>query len=320
MCSCPHPENHARGDRRPSFSASVDTGQASPYICYGCHATGTLEGLAIQNGHPDLVPDWKPKKLGERPWLYVPSTNAGKFRHLYRKKKKPPLFRDVHLEPFKGVLSGYLKARGITLDTAREWELGLDRRNRRAIFPVRNMEGTLALLVGRDVTGRSRVKYSNYVFDKTYQAMVPFIDHQRESEFVSPAKSHFLYGEHKAWDVAHSSSDRRSTDLIVVEGAIDVLMVWQWGWNVVGVLGSYPSEVQIEKLVSLTPRGQRLVVMADGDEPGRKLTTAIGERIGSRVPVFDAQLDEGMDPGGATEQEIDEALSGACMIHLTSNQ
>ena len=319
MCSCPHPDNHPRGDRRPSFSAAVDTPDGSPYICYGCHARGTLEGLAIRSGNGDLVPDWKPKNVNEKEWIPVPSTNASKFRHLYSKKKRPVLFKDIYLEPFLGVLSGYLKSRGITKETARAWELGVDKRHGRAIFVVRDMEGRLAVVIGRDVTGRSRIRYSNYVLDRKNKRMEPFIDHKRERDFVSPTKSLFLYGEHKAKEMMQGGGDRRSSDLVVVEGAIDVLKMWQLGWNAVAVLGSFPSDTQMEKLVALTPRKGRLVIMADGDEAGRKLTGAIGKKLGKRLPVFDAQLDEGLDPGEATEDEIDDAMNSMATVNLTSD-
>ena len=311
MSSCPFPEGHKRGDRRPSFSANIDTGEGSPYICFGCHATGTLEGLAVKNGHTDLVPDWKPKRVGDRPWMSVPSTNAGQFRHLYTRKKKPVLFKDDYLKPFVGVLSGYLKTRGITLDTAREWELGVDKLHARATFTVRDHEGRLALVVGRDVTDTAWVKYSNYVLDRLHKRMQPFIDHRREHDFITPTKSYFLYGEHKAWKVMEGESNRRSKDLIVVEGAMDMLRLWQCGWNAVAILGSYASEVQVEKLITLVPKGGRLIIMADGDEAGRKMTNKIVEMIGDRLPVYDAQLDVDIDPGMLVESEIDEAMKDA---------
>lgn len=317
MCSCPFPESHSRGDRRPSFSSAINSEGGSPYFCFACHASGTLEGLAVGNGHVDLVPDWKPKRVQNRSWLSVPSTNAGKFRHLYKQKRKPVLFKDDYLEPFTGVLSGYFKRRGILLETARAWELGLDKWNQRAIIPVRDYEGRLALVIGRDVTGKSYVKYSNYVLDRKNKRMVPFIDHSREDDFISPLKSYVLYGEHKAWRVAHGESDRCSDDLVVVEGALDTLMLWQYGWNAVAILGSKPSDVQIEKLITLVPRKKKLIVMGDGDKAGRMMTEELGRKIGGRIPVFDAKMGDGKDPGESTKDEIADLISRCCFVGLT---
>jgi DNA primase len=274
-----------------------------------------LEGLAVKNGYHDLVPDWKPKVIKDSNWIHIPRTNAGVFGHLY--KKKIVLFKNEYLTPFAGRLSGYIKRRGITIDTAKKWELGVDSENKRAIFIVRDTVGRLAVVIGRDVTGKSHVKYSNYVLDRLNHKLVPFIDHTREKDFVSPMKSCFLYGEQKAAAVLGGDSDRKVNDLIVVEGAMDVLKLWQFGFNAVGVLGSYPSETQIEKLVTLVPKKSRLIIMADADDAGRKLASSLGVALGDRLSVFNAILPEGIDPGDAMESQINEAIEKSKMIGLT---
>lgn len=321
MCSCPFPDGHRRGDRRSSFSAHIDASDRSPYICYGCHARGTLEGLAVSRGHGDLVPDWKPKKIEASDWYHIPSTNAGIFSHACKEKKRPVLFRDDYLKPFLGRLSNHLIRRGITLDTAREWELGVDHENKRAIFTVRDYEGRLAAVIGRDVTDRSKVKYSNYVLDTFNGRMVPFIDHEREEDFRSPTKSFFLYGEFHAYKFLKGEAERPLAidrpHLIVVEGPTDVLHLWQMGWNVVAALGSYPSEMQAEKAVTLLPRGGKVVIMGDGDEAGRKFAKALGEKIGERCPTFNGILPDGVDPGDSDNKLIEEVFDTAQMFSLT---
>ena len=320
MSSCPHPENHPRGDRRPSFSARISDSDKSPYVCYGCHEKGTLEWLAIHTGNADLVPDWKPRNVDKNlPWIPVPSTNAGAFSHLV-KKKRPVLFKDDYLEPFIGRLSSYMIKRGITLDTARLWELGVDRPNSRATFTVRDYQGRLAVVIGRDVSNRSKVKYSNYVLDMKNKMMVPFIDHSREKDFKSPTKKFFVYGEHIMWKVLTGELERDSEPhLLVVEGAIDVLKLWQLGYNAVAVLGSAPSDFQMEKIVSLLPREGRLVIMADGDKAGKKLTSQIGRALHERVPTFVASLPEGSDPGDADDDTIELAFVKARLFSLTDH-
>lgn len=310
--SCPHPGNHRRGDRRPSFSARLSNSERSPYLCYGCHEKGTLEGLAIHTGNGDLVPEWKPNKVDKSmSWLRLPSNNAGVFSHLCE-KEKPVLFKDDYLAPFVGRLSGYLRKRGITLETARMWELGVDKRNWRATFTVRDYEGRLGVVIGRDVTGRSKVKYSNYVLDMKNKAMVPFIDHKREKDFKSPTKKFFMYGEHIMWRVLKGEIERpMEPHIVVVEGPIDVLNMWQLGYNAVGVLGSFLSDFQVEKLVSLVPKDGRLVVMADGDKAGKKLADKIVNSLKNRVHVVVADLPDGEDPGGASPEIIERAFGSA---------
>ena len=319
QCSCPFPEGHARGDRRPSFSAKIVDGDRSPYFCHGCHAHGTLEWLAYSSGFSDLIDDNRISEVKAKKWLHVPSSNAGIFSDVCVEGKKPVLFRDVYLERFVGSLSGYLSRRGINLETARVWELGVDKEFGRATFTVRDYKKSLALVIGRDVTGKSKVKYSNYVLDRKNGRMVPFIDHSREGDFKSPTKSFFLYGEHLAWEIAHPGERSVSMrggvpHLIIVEGAIDVLKLWQFGWNAVAVLGSYPSDMQVEKIANMVPRDGRVVVMADGDEAGRKLAVYLGEKLSNRVAVFCAVLPDGVDPGDADGELIDDSFASARMF------
>lgn len=224
------------------------------------------------------------------------------------KKKEPVYYDEKYLAPYLGVLSGYLRKRGITLDTARNWKLGLDKEHSRAIFPVFDCEGKLAVIVGRDITGRSKVKYSFYSLDTKNEKMCPFIDHERFSDFLSPTKSLFLYGEDKAFRVANVESDRITGDLIVVEGQMDVLNMWQLGYNVVATSGSMVSNVQLEKLITLLPKGGRLVVMGDGDSAGKKMIDHVGKVLKNRVPVYVAVLENGLDPGGLTETEARDIL------------
>jgi 5S rRNA maturation endonuclease (ribonuclease M5) len=310
---CPFPENHSQGDKKPSFSAKIDGDGTSPYICFGCHVTGALEGLAIKNGWTDLVPDWKPKKVSaKKNWFYRPRNNAAMFSHLYRRGDEPVYFLDDYLKPLVGKLSWYFKQRGITLETAQGWELGVDKVNNRATFTVRDYKGRLAMVVGRDVTDRSMVKYSNYSLDTMNGALVPFIDHERKKDFRSPTKKFFLYGEHMAWKVfTGEMTDRKSRDLIVVEGQMDVLQMWQYGWNAVCTCGSMPSEQQCEKMIMFIPPGARLICLPDGDAAGLKMVQRMKDLIKGRVSMYYAELGADMDPGDASDDEINETISNA---------
>lgn len=312
-CSCPFQENHVRGDVRPSFSAAIKDDDKSPYLCFGCHERGTLEYLAARSGQFDLIPDWKPSSVTSTSW-HVHNVRVGVYTG--RKQKAGAVFfREEYLERFSlGSLYGYLKNRGVTKETAIRWELGVDTKNKRAIFVLRDVEGRVGLVVGRDITGKAFAKYSNYVLDAISGELVPYIDHSREQDFRSPTKRFFLYGERES--LLSRGKDPR--DLIVMEGAIDVLISWQRGYNAVGVLGSSPSEFQIEKMISLVPNGKRLVIAADGDDAGKKLVSEINRAIGRKIPVYCADLPEGKDPASISEEEMDFALNGAKIVGLTS--
>ena len=314
--SCPFMENHWRGDRFPSFSSKINDSDSSPYFCFSCQEKGTLEGLAIKTGNEDLVPDWKPKKLKPSDWMPIPKTNAKFFAHLYA-EREPVFFDDELLKDFARALSGSIRDRGVTVDTAKHWELMVDHEYGRAIFVLRDIEGRIAVVIGRDTTGCSRVKYSNYVLDRKYDCLVPFKDRKREEDFLGPAKSFFLYGEKQAWEVRNLEARRNPHDLVVVEGAMDVLKVWQYGWNVVGILGSYASDEQAEKLVSLVPRDGCLISLMDSDKAGRMCADKLGEKVHERIPFYTAELEDGLDPGEASVELIDAAMKKKKRYKLT---
>jgi len=317
MATCPFIENHYRGDRRPSFGAKLDDAGKSPYFCFGCHEKGTLEWLAINNGLENLVPDWKPKKIKNNKWMNLPSTNKGLFGYLYDNEKKPVFFNELYLEPFQGVLSGSLARRGITIETAKEWELGLDKENNRAIFVLRDVEGRVGLVKGRTTVG-SKIKYIAYVLDKTNHKLVPRIDYKREKDFKRPTKSLFLYGEYQARKALDGEIKRRSLDLILVEGEVDVLKMWQWGWNVVGLIGSYPSDEQCEKIIKLIPKDGRLIVMMDNDKAGKLCVKELYERLKDRVPFLNVELPEGKDPAAMkSDEEVEQVIAEAKLFFLT---
>jgi hypothetical protein len=272
--------------------------------------------MAIRSGHQDLVPDWKPKR-GDRDenWMTIPRTNVSVYGSMF--KKKAVFFEDDLIVPFVGRVSKYVLDRGVSIDTARAWELGVDRPNGRALFILRDVEGRIGVVIGRDTTGRSRVKYSNYVLDKRNNVLVPFPDHSREEDFEGPTKSCFLYGEHLASRFARGEVERRANDLVIVEGAIDVLKTWQLGWNVVAILGSHFSNDQIEKVASILPKDGRVILMMDGDEAGRACAQEAGKTLIDRVPVLVAMLPDDADPGAAQSDEINSAIENAKVFSLT---
>lgn len=306
-CRCPFSEHHKHGDRRPSFGVRINDEGSSPYNCFACGEKGVIEGLAFLYGHTDLV-DGGAVRSSRKGWYYREPRDRF---DLPRYEDRPVRFKDDYLEPFVGVLPGYLLDRGISIDTARKWELGKDKRYSRATFTVREYTGHLAMIIGRDITGKSLAKYSNYILDRVRKRMLPFLPRQRgENDFVRPTKKFFLYGEHIHYPRRNDES-YQSSDLIVVEGPMDVLRLDQYGYNAVGLLGSSPSAYQINKLVELAPRAGRVIAMADGDDAGRRLTKALEKQLKYRVSLYDAQLSDGMDPDGLSAEEIEFLLQGA---------
>jgi len=267
-----------------------------------------VEHLAINNDRPDLISGWVEKDNSKkRTWFRNP--------RVARKGDETVLFEERHLMPFIGTASGYILNRGISLDTAKAWELGIDRNNIRATFVVRKYSGQFAALVGRDINKiRTHIKYTNYLLDKKQDRLVPWRDYKRDDfsydDYVSPTKSHFLYGEHFAVKYSHGHDvEAKKQNLIVVEGMMDVLRLWQLGYNVVGIMGSRASEHQVSKMKLFLPKGGKLVIMLDGDDAGRDGTDRLIDDLGGAVPVQHVCLPDGRDPGDLSNDEIEYFLN-----------
>lgn len=144
------------------------------------------------------------------------------------------------------------------------------------------------------------------------QALIPYIDEHREPrcflrrQMLGHPK--YLYPEQfeaeRAW--YHLYECRPDEPLIVVEGSIDAMRIWESGHrNVVAILGS---ETPPDKGRMI--RHHQIISFLDADTAGVvgtwKLKEAVGRMI-QRVTYPDSL--QGMDPGKLTNEQIEECLS-----------
>lgn len=168
--------------------------------------------------------------------------------------------------------------RQLTRETMTAWELGS--RFGRVAIPVRDFQQRLVGISGRSIPSETKPpKLPKYLHSTGFK------------------KEHFLFGESKKIDgrVAY-----------VVEGQFDVIWLWQIGYqNVLAIMGSHPSQQQIEKLVRWFTE---IVVFGDGDKSGRKMARDTCEVVKARMPARIAEPIEGKDPNEHTEEELLERL------------
>jgi DNA primase len=80
----------------------------------------------------------------------------------------------------------------------------------------------------------------------------------------------------------------------LVEGQIDAVSMWQHGYkNVVAIMGSQLSEQSAMLILTVT---STLMLVMDGDEPGRKATKEIRQKWGSVFKIGQFLLPDGTDP------------------------
>ena len=95
----------------------------------------------------------------------------------------------------------------------------------------------------------------------------------------------------------------------MVEGFFDCLKVYQAGYrNVVALLGASASERQCELLDTYF---RELVVMLDGDEPGRRASQKLAARRWKNVMLSLGEVLRDQQPDPLSSEEIDQILSNA---------
>jgi DNA primase len=163
----------------------------------------------------------------------------------------------------------YLAARGIGIPTAQEFGIGFYGGSGifggRLVIPLHNERGQLVAYCGRALE-----------------------DAQPRYRFPSGfSKSEILFNLHRA-----AASGRQT--VVVVEGFFDCLKLRQAGVSsVVALMGAalYSSQHRL-----LLERFRRIILMLDGDDAGRRATTAIAARLQPHASVRMLHLPDAVQP------------------------
>jgi DNA primase len=116
-------------------------------------------------------------------------------------------------------------------------------------------------------------------------------------------KEYVLYGEHKI--------NRDLDTAIIVEGPLDALHLWQFGYdNVLALQGSDPSVKQLRKLVHFF---RNIIVFVDADKAGKKMGEKVVQKLWNSmedVCVVGGMKDDGKDPADRSQAEVYMMLLG----------
>lgn len=300
-------------EKTPSFTVS-QTKQF--YHCFGCGVHG--DAIQFLMEHSGLHFLEAVDLLAARAGMTVPKDaqfleSESRYSAIYAKLfEASELFQNqLEHHPDKDRAIQYLKARGLTAKTVREFNLGFalpawdvlvkalgknqeaiqqllaaglivakengryyDRFRDRILFPIRDRRGRITGFGGR-IIDKGEPKYLN------------------SPETVVFHKSHQLYGLYEA-----RSKNRVLESLVIVEGYLDVVLLAQFGiTNVVATLGTALTEHHLEQLFRLS---QTLYFCFDGDPAGREaarkaLHLCLPEMKEGRVVRF-VMMPTGEDP------------------------
>lgn len=286
--------------------------------CWTCGYTGTLWTVGLElvrrdhrkyseaNRYIRMVEDgWGDGRCGEhREFDAVHDPAARDVTGEIEEYPNNLLIPEADYKVFSGRVPMYALDRGLTLATCREWELGHDPWRKRLLFPVRDYKGRLVGVSGRkyyDGCPRCFRRPKSRKMRVCVACGYPLFEKYLHTDGFR--KEMVLYGEHKIVP---------GDTCIIVEGPLDVLRVWQYGFdNVLGVFGSEASVKQMRKLVR---RFRRVVAYVDADGAGKRMGEKLVQGIFEHVddcPVVGGYSDDGEDPGSRGYEETCEILAKA---------
>lgn len=290
ICKCPMaPWDHKNGvDNSPSFGLKIEPGQS--YVnCFSCGAKGTPGDLLLElNYRLKKAPHLKDRYDVEMAMAVVQETlneipsfqGLPSFDEEFFATKELTEFPEWWLDTFPQALlikkgREYLKSRDVTETLAAALDLRMDTSEKRMCFPIRDFDGVLRGLHGRDTTNQSDLRYKMYPFSKMTNPQVWL--GESWVDFEKP--------------------------IIVVEGPFDVTSVMRVYRNVVSPLFANPNK---EKILRMAGALEWVTFLDKGNagDIGRK---RIRQTLPDTHTVVDVIPPE-KDPGGMTEEALRELL------------
>ena len=102
---------------------------------------------------------------------------------------------------------------------------------------------------------------------------------------------------------------KEGVEIIVVEGYFDVLRLFEAGYRcAVSIMGAAITDEQIE---FLKEHFERVLLLLDGDEAGKKAAASIAQKLMYDLSVRIVILPEGIDPDHADLRTLTRLLGGS---------
>lgn len=264
MALCPfHAKIDGSPEKRPSFAMNLSNGL---YFCHACETKGNLYTFLKNVGIDRQSITTQFGDLLEA----AASNSPARINPLDPNVKELAPLPESLLGLFDSCPISLLDA-GFNEETLRQFDVGFDSTHNRITFPLRDYQGRLSGISGRDVTGNG-LRYK--VYDREYQ------------DWDMPARWGFdkrkiLWNVHTIYpDLFFGQNDRY---VVAVEGFKACMWVWQAGIrNVVALLGTYLSDEQRWILERL---GITLYLFLDHNEAGQIGTLKAIERTAQSIPI-----------------------------------
>lgn len=291
------------GGREKTPSCSVSR-ERPVFNCHACHEGGHISKLFRKYGTPKEMID-----------LFI--SDAG-LSASYQKAKSSKVGAKIALgeDPFRGkfildedILDRYRLAptslieKGFDRQTLRHFEVGVDRDNLRATFPLRNLYGDLVGISGRSLVDGMEPRYKVYV-----QELINRTDFYIPASYtMDSVKEAILWHAH----IIRPILFHEEGSIIVTEGFKAAMWVWQAGFkNVVALIGSSLTDFHAEILATYT---KTVVLFLDNNEAGKRGTYYAARKVERKgvIPIMAHYPDDRGQPDDLTPDEVQLAVEEA---------
>ena len=293
-------------EKTPSFFVSPDRGS---YYCFGCGAKGDIFTFVQEFESIDFIGALKllADKAGVTIEQFAPKVDDKRER-IYSLLEATTLFLEKNLLAEEIPLE-YLKKRGLTEKTIKEWRVGYVRDEWRSIYEHLKSKGYtddemlragVIKTEGQNTYDRFRGRIMFPIFDTAgrviaFSGRILHDDGKSAKYLNSPQtevfdKSKTLYGLDKA-----KHSIRKFDFSILVEGQMDIIMSHQAGFT--NTVASSGTALTIEHLTILKRISNKIIMSFDSDNAGAKAAErgwALALSLGMDVKV--AAIPNGFDP------------------------
>jgi DNA primase len=303
-------------EKTPSFFVSPDRGS---YYCFGCGAKGDIFTFVQEFENIDFIGALK--ILAERAGVELEKFSVKKDdakERLYTLLEFTTLFLEKNLQGEEIPLA-YLKKRGLTEKTIKDWRIGYVRDEWRSIsdhlkskgFTDSEMERAgITKTEGNSTYDRFRGRIMFPIFDSASRVIAfsgrILVDDGKSAKYLnSPQteifdKSKVLYGYDRA-----KQSIRKADYSILVEGQMDLLMSHQAGFT--NTIASSGTALTISHLALLKRISNKIIMSFDSDNAGAKAAErgwALALAQGMDVKI--AEIPKGYDPADLILKDKEE--------------
>lgn len=266
LTACCPNPNH--DDRNPSWSFNI---QSQFYNCWSCGFSGKgLASLYLKLGFD--IPEWVSG---------LPEIKKKKRKRMAPKAEPVPVeirtswLSWLSANPYDAYMK--LKDRGITKKAIKAFNIGYNARHDILFFPCLDSEGELSGWAERSDNWPNR-----------YRLMPEGVNRDK-----------LIFG-------AHLIKHTERNVIYLVEGPVDCMKMWQWGFKSVALNGSVLFDYQAEWLID---NAYHVIAIPDNDKAGLKLRYDIVDKLKDKVRLSGVNLPEDINDVGdaACTKEIIEA-------------